>query len=245
MALPLDENLDEFTTTFGREIIFNIRQLIERGERVSVVFDEGRDTFLTVLLAVKEEEGTLIFDWGGSEQTNNRFLQSERNFFVCAPQGVHNQFLTGRAWEVGFKGRRAFAVRLPAKYTRLQRRQFFRLVLPMTQRPQCTLAAAEGESPPVFPVVDIGIGGVGIETPANAPGFEHGQKLVGAAIDLKSFGVLRTDLEIRFNGSIQRGNKLMGRLGCMFVKLSPAQEHQLQRFITHVQREERARQAGG
>ena len=64
-------------------------------------------------------------------------------------------------------------------------------------------------------------------------------------IDLKGFGMLRADLEIRFAGAVQRGHKQAGRLGCRFVALTPAQEHQLQKFITQVQREERLRLAGG
>jgi c-di-GMP-binding flagellar brake protein YcgR len=39
----------------------------------------------------------------------------------------------------------------------------------------------------------------------------------------------------------QRGGKPSRRIGCQFVKLSNAMENQLQRFITDVQREERAR----
>ena len=245
MTSPLDQDLEEFTTTYRREIVFNLRHLIDLGERVSVVFDDGRETFLTVLLAADEEQDILVFDWGGSEESNRRFLKSERNFFVCAPLGVHNQFLTGRARETVHRGRRAFAVRLPVKYTRLQRRQFFRLVLPMTRRPQCRLAAGQNGEQPIFSVVDIGLGGVGIETPVPSNAFAPGQILQGAAIDLKGFGLLRVDLEVRFAGAVSRGNKQAGRLGCRFVAITPAQEHQLQKFITHVQRDERSRLAGG
>ncbi len=245
MSLPLQEDLEEFTTTYRREIVFNLQQLIDRGERVSVVFDEGRETFLTVLLAVNDEKDILAFDWGGSEEINRRFLASERCVFVCSPHGVHNQFPAGRPQEVTYKGRRAFAVHVPTHYTRLQRRQAFRLVLPVTQRPQCTLAPTGKGQQPVFSVVDIGLGGVGIETPAPASAFTLGQILPGAAIDLKGFGMLRVDLEVRFAGAVQRGAKQLGRLGCRFVSITPAQEHQLQKFITHVQREERSRLAGG
>lgn len=236
-----NEELEEFTLTSRREILFYLHQLINDGERVSVVFDEGRETILTVLLHVNESQGSVLFDWGGSESANRRLLASERNFFICAPHGVRNQFITGKVWEAAYKGHKAFATHLPDKYVRLQRRQFFRLVLPMTQRLQCSLPAAEGAARPVFPAVDIGIGGIGLETPGVASSFELGQMLKGVEVDMKGFGVLRVDLQIRFVGTIQRGNKQVGRLGCRFSDLSAAQEHQLQKFITHVQREERAR----
>jgi c-di-GMP-binding flagellar brake protein YcgR len=240
MSTLTDENLDEFTITFRREIVFYLRQLINEGVQISVVFNEGHDTLLTMLLEVNEENGTLIFDWGGSEELNRRFLKSERNYFVARPQGVRNQFFTGAAKEVTYNKRRAFAVKLPEKYVRLQRREFFRLALPMTQRPRCTLRAEDGREMQAE-TVDIGLGGIGLEVPSLTIPCELGQTFTDATIDLKNFAVLKVALKICFVGQVSRGNKQLIRLGCNFGKISAAQEHELQRFITHVQREERAR----
>lgn len=162
-AITADE-LEKFTTNNRREILFYLHQLINDGERVSVVFDGGNETVLTLLLNVEEAENSLIFDWGGSETANRKLLQSDRNFFVCAPHGVKNQFSTGSVREITYQQRRAFATRLPEQYTRLQRREFFRLVLPMTRRPPCVIRQADK---PVLnlSVVDISIGGIAAELP--------------------------------------------------------------------------------
>src|SRR5262245_22875698 len=135
MSFSFDESVESFTITFRREIIFYLRQLINDGDPVSIMFNEGQDTILTVLLAVDEEKGQLYFDWGSSEEVNRRFLKSERNYFVAMPQGVRNQFTTGLPREISYRGRPGFAVALPDRYVRMQRREFFRLVMPMTQRP--------------------------------------------------------------------------------------------------------------
>ena len=60
-------------------------------------------------------------------------------------------------------------------------------------------------------------------------------------VDLKGAALLRLDLQVRYIGTLQRGNREVGHFGCGFVKLSAAQEHELQKFITNVQREERAK----
>lgn len=240
---PQNTNSDEiekFTTTNRREIVFYLRQLVNDGERVSVVFNEGKETVLTVLLDVNDDGGHLIFDWGGSEIANRKLLQSDRCFFVCAPHGVKNQFMAGAVREAMYKGRPAFATRIPDHYTRLQRREFFRLVLPMTRRPPLTLRP-EGGQPQQLSIVDLSIGGVAAELPDAALSFETGQKLMRASIELKGIGNLEVDLEVRNLVEIQRGAKVMRRIGCQFIKLSHAMENQLQRFITDVQREERAR----
>ena len=240
MSAPTEEQLDEFTITFRREILFYLRQLINEGTPISVSFNEGNDTFLTVLLDVDEEKNLLIVDWGGSDDSNARFLKSERNFFIARPQGIRNQFVTGKPKEIAHRKRRAFALALPTKYVRLQRREFFRLVLPLTQRIPCTLHSGDGREM-LLEAVDIGLGGVALEAPTLTFAADVGHVFNDALIDLKTFGQLRIDLKICYNGQVMRGNKQAMRLGCQFLSVNHLQETELQRFITHVQREERAK----
>lgn len=234
------DELERFTTSNRREILFYLRQLINDGERVSVIFDEGRETVLTVLLDVDDDDDNLIFDWGGSEISNQKLMQSNRAHFVCAPHGVKNQFHTGQVRATQYKGRPAFSASLPDSYTRLQRREFFRLVLPMTRRPPCFIHLEGGKSLQLS-VVDISIGGIAAELPEGAPNFDIQQIVPRARIELKGVGNLEVDLEVRNILEIQRVGKTTRRIGCHFVKVSNAMEHNLQRFITDVQREERAR----
>jgi c-di-GMP-binding flagellar brake protein YcgR len=128
------EELERFSTNHRREILFHLYQLINDRERVSVIFNEGNEMFLTVLLDIDETQDLLIFDWGGSEVTNQKLLKSERNFFICTPLVVKNQFMTGAVRETSYQQRRAFVTHLPERYTRMQRREFFRMVLPLTRQ---------------------------------------------------------------------------------------------------------------
>lgn len=234
------EELEKFTTGSRREILFYLHQLINDSEPISVVFSEGHESLLTVLLDIDASTGELIFDWGGSEETNAKLLASSTNFFVCAPHGIGNRFVTGPVRKVRYKNQPAFATKLPERYTRLQRREFFRLVLPLTQRPTCSIPRANGETLRL-PVVDISIGGIAVELPAGQSLFEVGQIIPQISIELKKGVTIIVDLEIRNHCEIQRGNKSFGRIGGRFVELNHATENQLQRFITDVQRAERAR----
>lgn len=243
MSLIDDAGVDAYTITFRREIIFYLRQLINDGDQISIMFNQGRETILTILLDVDEEKDLLYFDWGSSEETNKLLLQSERNYFVAMPQGVRNQFMTGKPVETLYQKRKAFAAKIPDKYVRMQRREFFRLSLPITQRPVCVIKSGTAENPVEMELstVDIGLGGVGLEVPKVSFPCEVGMVFDNVRIDLKTFGELNIGLEIRYAGEITKGNKQLVRLGCHFTKLSSAQEHILQRFIGHIQREERAK----
>ena len=239
MSLPSDQSVDSFTITFRREIVFYLRQLINDKDQVSVSFNEGKDTILTILLHVDEEQGLLYFDWGSSEEVNGRFLQSERNFFVAMPGGVRNQFICGKPQACTYEKRPAFSVRLPEKYVRLQRREYFRLVLPMTQRPACFITL--GDKTMELSTVDLGIGGVGLETTALLFPCDLGANFSDVRIDFKGFGELRTSLGVRYVGEITKGAKQVHRLGCVFLGLSAAQENLIQKFMAQIQREERAK----
>jgi c-di-GMP-binding flagellar brake protein YcgR len=237
------DELERFTTRNPREIHFYLHQLINDGERVSVSFSEGKETVLTMLLDINTAENMLIFDWGGSETANRKLMQSERNFFVCAPHGVKNQFVCGKVYETIFRKRRAFATRMPDHYTRLQRREFFRLPLPLTRRPPCLIQQGGGPTLQLS-VVDISIGGIAAELAGSQLAYEIGQTLPRVQIDLKGVGLLDVALEVRDKTAVQRGGKTSDRIGCRFINLTHAMENKLQRFITDVQREERARLGG-
>lgn len=241
MVTNYEDNIDAFTITFRREIVFGLRQLINDGERVTLMFDDGRESLLTMLLDVDEDKDILIFDWGSSENTNRRLLKSQRVFFVANPRGVRHQFVADAVWETTYGNRPAFATRIPQKFVRLQRREFFRLTLPITQRRPCRFVAGEAETQWEMAIVDIGLGGVSLESHAETLPFENGQIIPHATIDLGTYGKLDVSLEIRHVGTVTHGQKQAGRLGCHFVKLSHAQENELQRFVTQIQREERAR----
>ena len=73
-----DEELERCTLHSPREVIFQLRGMIKRGDRVTVLFQEGRQSFLTVLLDVSEDKGLLYFDIGGSNEMNQAFLKSEQ-----------------------------------------------------------------------------------------------------------------------------------------------------------------------
>ena len=77
------EDDERFDLTSRTEIVFGLKELIHRGELVTVSFNGGADLVLTTLLSVDRDDDTLVFDWGGSEPINQKLLKSERNIFVA------------------------------------------------------------------------------------------------------------------------------------------------------------------
>lgn len=241
MTTQFETDVDAFTITFRREIVFYLNKLINDQEPVTVMFNDGEEILLTMLLDLDDAEGRLVFDWGGSERVNQCLLKASHAYFVANPVGVRNQFMTSRIEQTTYQGRPAFVTRIPEKFVRLQRREFFRLTLPIARRIPCALRLGDEARKLELTVLDIGLGGVGFEARGARLPVEIGQLVPGVTIDLGKFGSLRVDLEIRYIRQPDPEARRSGKLGCRFASLNSRQENDLQRFITQVQVEDRAR----
>lgn len=234
-----DEDIERCTLSERREILFQLRNLIRQNERISVSFDEGRQSFLTVLIDISEDQGFLYFDIGGSADTNRAFLKAERSQFACVIEGIRIQFSARQARTLTIDGEDVFAVKLPASLLRLQRREAFRLQLPTT-KPFIARVCRGTPREMALPLYDISVGGIGIQVVEPLP-FETMERLESAWIDLRDFGMLNVTLEVRYVMATEsRTGKTHFHMGCKFINLPPAEEAIIQRFMARIETERRA-----
>lgn len=239
VPLATSDDLARYTLHSAVEVVYVLRTLIKSAQMVAVYFNHGKDFMLTTLLDVDPAKGQLILDWGGSEVTNQRFLNSERNVFVTSPGGVKIQFVTSQAQQISFNGRPAFAVAVPETAIKLQRREFFRLETPISNPYLLTVHGHEsGEH--VLPLHDISLGGVGL-TVGNPAQFNFLEELPDCRLDLREFGILPLALQVRNVVTIEhRGGGISHRMGCQFVSPRSSVQNILQRFIAQLERERNA-----
>jgi c-di-GMP-binding flagellar brake protein YcgR len=234
-----EEELERCTLRNPREVIFQLRGMIKRGDRVTVLFQEGRQSFLSVLLDLSESKGLLYIDVGGSNEMNQAFLKSEQSTFTTFVDGVRIQFTAKKGSEVTLNGEKTFAVPIPASMLRLQRREYFRLQLPSTKPYICRIRRGTPQEK-ALPLHDISVGGVGIHAPQPLD-YEPLEKLENCWIDLHDSGVLAVTLEVRYVDPLQsRTGKPFWHLGCRFVNLSPLNETLIQRFMARLEAERKA-----
>lgn len=234
-----EEELARCTLSGRREILFQLRNLIRQKTRVAVSFDEGKHSFLTILMDLSETNDLLYFDIGGSDETNTAFLHSERCHFSAVVDGIRIQFSARQTQRLKLAGEPVFAVTLPKTLLRLQRRDAFRLQLPTTKPYLCRMAKDTPEER-VLPIYDISVGGIGIQIP-EPPKLESMQHVDNCWLDLREFGLLQVSLEIRYISNKESLlNKPLWHIGCQFVGLSLAKETQIQRFMARIEVERRA-----
>ncbi|PXX43583.1 MULTISPECIES: flagellar brake protein [Aquitalea] len=223
------------------EVVHHLTSIAKSGHMVTVFSNKGKTFILTRFLEVDARQGVLLLDWGADPATNEQLLNSERNVFVCSPDGVKTQFVTGAARKVVLDSGPAFEVDLPEQVIKLQRREFFRIQTPVSNPVSCHIADYPGR-PLDLVLFDISLGGCSLWLPApHAPGFELGQKYQNCSLELKPLGSLRVGIEIRhrLTTQLRNGNEAV-RAGCAFLNMTPSSETLVQRYVGQLERERRA-----
>lgn len=228
------------------EIVFVLKNLLDHVSQITVFFNEGKDLLLTTLVAI-DGEG-LLLDIGASSEINRKALTVERLFCVASLEKVRIQFLLRGLTQETYEGRPAFRAALPTDLLRLQRREFFRLTMPIMRPLKCQIPISEGEGNNDFVVdlnvVDISGGGLAIALPDGLD-FEPGKDFPNCRIELPEVGVLTSTLKVRnqFEITLRNGSRVR-RAGCEYVKLPGPMLTLVQRYIIKVERERKARESG-
>lgn len=228
------------------EILFVLRALVGKGANITVYFNEGKHFLLTTLLVV--DEATIILDYGSSEDMNRKALEAEKLFCATQQEQVRIQFILRGLKKVKHEGRPAFSAAFPDSLLRLQRREFFRLNLPLLRPLRCIVPVTlpDGSQEPIeVKVADISGGGVAIVAPPEDMGFEPDAEFSNCRLELPEVGFVVTTLKVCavFEMALRNGS-IVKRAGCKFINLPGAMMNQVQRYITKVERERKARESG-
>jgi len=234
---PESREIERYVIASPVEIAALLRQL--RDERVLVtVYCDGISSFaVTNVLAVQAKLGSFVFDFASDEAANRRIGEAGRLVLVGFVDQVKVQFATARAVAVMHEGEPAWAAPLPQKLLRLQRRDAFRVRTPLG-RPATLKVAAEGGRTLELRVLDISLGGVKLALNPALGTLPDDRTVEGAELDLPGIGQFEVALRVR-HVEAPRNERSERAFGCEFVKLAPASEMLIQRYIHHLQMEGR------
>ncbi|MBK7646604.1 MAG: flagellar brake protein [Betaproteobacteria bacterium] len=243
---------DEYAQYFlsnPREISFYLNLLVKRGCLVSAHIDAGQQFFLTAMVAVDEEKGEILIDPAQIETLNTAAGAARQITLAANLDRVKVQLRLGAMRESQFDGRRALSTDIPRTILRLQRREFFRLEPPLGSPIGCQIALNTlGTNVRTFEprVTDISGGGVSLSAPTNlAEACQPGTVFKDCRLDLPGEGVLLVNLRVRKLVEISANTGIHNlRIGCEFVNLPGTRLAMIERYITRIERERKARDSG-
>lgn len=246
IELLSDDQYSKYMLQSKNEMMPVMRGLMDSVSQVTMFFNEGRDMVLTSVVSCSDTG--IVLDYGPSNELNRKAMEANKLFCVTQLDKVKIQFVLHGLGKTEDSGRPAFKAAWPNSMMRLQRREYFRLTLPLTRPLKCTLtvSAPSGSKLPLeCQVADISGGGMGlvglrVDTP-----LEPDMELPLTRLELPEVGIITGKLKIC---SVTEVTNRMGlkskRAGCEFVALSGTMQTLIQRYIIKVERERKARETG-
>lgn len=238
IELLSDGESNEFRIHSKKEIQSILRGIARTGTLAALYYDDGNDFILTTLLGVDEQNVWL--DISTRETDNRRILPSHKIIFVSSHLHVKVQFIAHHIDTTLFQNKEAFCLPIPNSLLHLQRRDYFRLIVPVKNPLTCVIPTKPGASAHMNcpTIMDISGGGVALECQEHDTEFRPGKVYSACNINLPNIGTLTTSILVKnifiitmHNGEIKK------RAGCEFIHLNGTMAILLQRYLTHLQSE--------
>jgi c-di-GMP-binding flagellar brake protein YcgR len=223
------------------EIAFVLRAIMKSTALVTAYIGQGKDFIVTAILGVDAENRSILIDSGSNPVLNERAMRFQHLNLVSSQDGVKVEFEVNRLEAASFEGRLAFRVPFPESLLKLQRREFYRLPLPVVQPLKCQIPLAGGGIVETV-VGDISLGGISLMGQHADLDLQPGTIYENCRIVLPELGVIQTKLMVRNSFPVTlRNGAVVKRTGCAFVELPSNQQAMIQRYIIKLERDRRAK----
>ncbi|MEO8630490.1 MAG: flagellar brake protein [Betaproteobacteria bacterium] len=225
------------------EIASILRAIMRSGALVTAYFDNSREFIVTAILDVETDLTHLIIDSGSNATLNDKLVRGQELTILSSQDGVKIEFDVQQVEATSFEDRLAFRIGFPETLLKLQRREYFRLPVPLLKPLRCRIPIPpEGSADAI--IGDISLGGVSVMGEYPGLVMDGGAIFAGCRIALPDVGTLNTGLQVCNSFPITlRNGSILRRTGCAFVDLPANQEAMLQRYIIRLERDRRAKSA--
>lgn len=239
----------QFFLSNRREIVFYLSSLAKRRSLFTAYVNEGQQFFLTSIVAVDDESDTFFLDPPQAEESIAAATGARQITLVTNLDRVKIQIRLTAPAAGTHQGQSVLVTPIPDTVLRLQRREFFRLEPPIAQPIHCKLAAhsPEGETTTFdLTLSDISGGGVSLIGPTElAEHFPREALFQQCRLEIPGDGVIQVNLRVRKAVEISaRNGQHSLRIGCEFVSLPSSSLGFIERYITRIERERKARDSG-
>jgi c-di-GMP-binding flagellar brake protein YcgR len=243
------QELSPYQVTSRREIIALLRSVEHQKALVSMHINKGAEAVVTTVLQVDDASGTVIVDTAPNEDQVKRIVASNNISFETVLDNIRIVFFTERAEAIVFENLPALRIPLPTSLVRLQRREYYRVAIPMSMAVRCAIPVPDDLGTDMETVIvtlqNVSGGGLAImddkKRLINTPGHIYKD----CRITLPGNTIVVTSLEVRNSEDMTLPNgKVTRRIGSLFYQLPKPMLTAIQRFITKLEREQNAKTTG-
>lgn len=228
---------DQYRITSAREIEFILQSIVKSGSRIALYYSEANDFILSRMMGV--DASGLWLEPRPVADENNGVLNSHKLVFVSSHAQIKVQFVADRAVAATYRNKPALFLTLPKSIYRLQRREYYRLITPVSNPLQCVIPieqsiARQGHK---VTIMDISGGGVGLTCTEENNELVPGRIYQNCRIDLHDIGEFVGTIEVKNLAVLTTASgETIHRAGCEFKNLDGTSTIMLQRYVTAMQR---------
>lgn len=236
------------------EILGILRAIMQKKALITAHFPRSADFILTSVFDISEDGDEIFLDYGANEELNHKALACGGLVCTTNQDRVKVQFVTGGLEQVWRHGGPAFRIGLPAKLLRVQRREYYRITIPVTQPLKCIVPAPPVPDSTLAPrgvgaaeiiVLDISLGGIAVMDHHCLGRLDPGGVLPNCRIELPEMGELTVTIEVCNTFEVTLKNGLVcKRSGCRFLNITNPTRTLIQRYILKLERSRNAKLTG-
>lgn len=225
--------------SFG-EIYSHLKLLFESKCIFHAHFGRGRESFITTLLEIDKTGRTLVLDYGPKDYLNQELLSSEKVVFRSEYEGIKTGFTSESVKKIPYQKGSAFRMPFPGALLWLQRREFYRVKVPVAKDCYCQIRLPGQAEPLRLALYDISVSGFSmlIQSSPLAAQLAAAGRFEACPLALGDIGAEPVSFEILYTCVINppKLNKIE-KMGCKFVHMPKGFDSAIQRFMQYVERE--------
>ncbi len=213
-----------------------LKGLITKPDVITAYYDNSMENFiLTSVICVDVKKRNFILDISSDLKRNELFIKSERVTCKTKCKNVQVEFSIKSLKAIKYNDEDAFLCDLPQNILYLQRRDYYRMDIPMGDTVTCRISESNGRAGMSVNLVDISSGGIGLNEYNLSTSHDLFERSDHCEIDLGEIGSITFDLELRNKRILKlKSNREVLRLGYKFIDLETPDNAKIQRYIHSV-----------
>jgi len=229
------EALENFIIENKTGVVSKLKLMAKNHCMLTATFDNGFKTLNTSVIEVLNDMSLVALDYGADEALNTQLLASNRIFFKANMDGITIQFDAYSITKARLHDESVFAVQIPTSILWLQRREFFRVRIPLGIPAYCEIKQDDG-SYRKYKVMDISAGGLSLHDEYQDLDFESGLILSACKLELPEHGHGQINLKINNTFYVNGNEHSQGRrIGCEFIGIGMSFSATIQRYINAIE----------
>lgn len=232
------QNQEKFLIESKSSVIAKLKQLAKNNCALTASFNNGAESVMTCIIEVLKDKDVLALDYGVSEALNLKLLNARRIFFKGDFDGITVQFDSDTITKAKLKNEVVFAIPIPHSILWMQRREFFRVRIPLGVPAYCEINSPADEEGFIrkYKLMDISAGGLSLVDESMDFEFETGMLLPDCELDLPEHGYGKVNLKVQNVFPVNRNAPSEGRrIGCEFINVGMTVSATIQRYINAIE----------